>query len=339
MPPRTRKKTTVKINKPPVLFGKTQRLLTRIEKVVGAPVIAYWNSPGGEVCHGDAVVLYEILSRIGEQKRASLFIKSDGGSGLAALRMVHLLRQFITRFSALVPLECASAATMLALGADEIRMGPTAYLSAVDTSITHELSPIDRDNDLVSVSQDELNRVVKLWLQKSGRPNENPYQYLFQHVHPLVIGAVDRSSSLSIKLCKEILSYHMRDKRRADRIARRLNSEYPSHSYPITFQEAGRLGLKVRPLETALNDLLIELSELYSEMGQKAITDFDEQNYHNNEIVNIMETRGFQVFYQIDKDWHYRQEERRWTSLHDASSWRKLEKQGRRTVKTVFHIR
>ncbi len=57
---------------------------------------------------------------------------------------------------ALVPLECASAATMIALGADRILMGPTAYLTAVDTSLNHALSPVDRDNDRVSVSLNEL---------------------------------------------------------------------------------------------------------------------------------------------------------------------------------------
>jgi len=31
-------------------------------------------------------------------------------------------------------------------------------------------------------------------------------------------------------------------------------------------------------------------------------------NYHNNEICNILEIVGRQVFYQVDKDWHYRKE-------------------------------
>src|SRR5262249_57277031 len=103
-----------------------------------------------------------ILRSIGKVESLSFFIKSDGGSGEASLRMVNLLRQFVGRLTVLVPLECASAATMLALGADKILMGPLAHLSAVDTSLTHDLSPIDRDNNRVSVSQDELQRLVRL---------------------------------------------------------------------------------------------------------------------------------------------------------------------------------
>jgi hypothetical protein len=37
----------------------------------------------------------------------------------------------------------------------------------------------------------------------------------FPYVYPLVIGAVDRSSALSTRICEEILSYHMKDEDRA----------------------------------------------------------------------------------------------------------------------------
>lgn len=322
------------------MFSETQRLVARVEKKTGQSLIVYWNSPGGSVCNNDVVGLYELLRKIGSKKRVMLFIKSEGGNGQASLRMVHLLRQFTGRLTALVPLECASAATMLVLGADEIQMGPVAYLSAVDTSLTHELSPIDNDNSRVSVSQDELMRVLDLW-KKAGTEGDaaNPYQQLYQYVHPLVMGAVDRSSSLSVRLCTEILSYHMKDRRKIEKIAHHLNSEYPSHDFPITIREAKRLGLAVKPLDAGLNDDLIELSERYSEMGQRAITDQDELNYHDNEILNILEARDIQLYYQIDKDWYYRTEERRWVSLNDQSSWRRTEKVKGRVVRSIFHVR
>jgi hypothetical protein len=33
------------------------------------------------------------------------------------------------------------------------------------------------------------------------------------------------------------------------------------------------------------------VNQVYS-VGQKSVTDFDEHNYHNNEIANIVEGRG-----------------------------------------------
>ncbi len=329
----------VKIKKPPVLFDRTQRLVGRIAGRVEGTFLAYWDSQEGAICHDDAVAFSEALKGLGAGGPLTLFVKSDGGNGEASLRIVHMLRQHFSSITALVPLNCASAATMLVLGADEIHMGPLAYLSAVDTSLTHDLSPVDRENQLVSVSQYELSRILNAWKKESAGEISNPYQVLFQYVHPLVIGAVDRASSLSIRICKDLLSYHLRDPAQAEAISNTLNADYPSHLYPITLKEAKTIGLKARELDPELNALLIELNKVYSEMGQRAVTDYDESNYHDNEILNIVEGPGVQIFYQRDKDWHYRAEERRWVGLNDRSDWHRVERKGGRMVETVFHLR
>lgn len=327
-----------RIKRPPILFERTQRIVSRIERQIDGSFVGYWNSNNGSVCQNDVIGIYGILRRLGPQKRITLFIKSDGGSGQASLMMVNLLRQFTRQLVAAVPLECQSAATMLALGADQIHMGPLAHLSAVDTSLAHALSPLDRDNERVSVSQDELMRLIRLWQQEGKRDSVNPYQAIFPYIHPLVIGAVHRVSSLSVKLCMEILSYHLKDPKKAARISQSLNASYPSHSYPITLRETQRIGLNTHPLDPRLNELLLELNELYSEMGQRAVTDFDTFNNHDSQICNIIEGRGLQVFYQSDRDWHYRKEERRWVTLNDHSTWRKVERIRGRTRSSVFHI-
>jgi len=323
---------------PPMLFGKTQAIIKKLNSLLGGTLVTYFNNPRGSICHDDVVALYELLEKLGRNETIYLFIKSSGGNGQSSVRLANLIRQYCDRVVALVPLECASAATMIALGANEIQMGPMAYLTPVDTSLTHSLSPIDRDNDRVSVSLDELTRVVRLWQAQNGDAQQNPYQELFQHVHPLVIGAVDRAESLSIMLCKELLAYHIKDEAEADKIANALNAKYPSHGYPILFSEAQRIGLKVRHLAPEINTLLLELNALYSEMGQRATTDFDDTHAHSNEILNIWESIGAQVLYQQDKDWFYRTEERRWISLNDNSSWCRLEKTGGKVVKSTLHI-
>jgi hypothetical protein len=266
------------VKTPPVLFEKTQELQRRIQRKVDGTFLTYWTSTSGSVCDNDVMALHAILEGTGRQDRIALFVKSDGGSGMASLRLVHLLRKYAKRLTVLAPLNCASAATMLALGADTIQMGPLSYLTAVDTSLEHDLSPLDHTNQLVPVSNDEVDRVIRLWKETVGRRGNavNPYQELYKYLHPLVIGALDRASSLSLMLCREILGYHLADARKADRIARELNSSYPAHQYPITSREALRLGLKVQDIPSDLDRLLQDLNLLYSEMGQRAITDYDE---------------------------------------------------------------
>jgi hypothetical protein len=318
---------------------RTQPVIERLSAALGEPVFTYWNSTKGAICQNDVAGLYALVRSTGMLERLSLFIKSDGGSGQAALRMVNLLRRYVKHLTVLAPLECQSAATMLALGADRIIMGPLAHLSAVDTSLTHDLSPIDRDNDRVSVSNDELLRVIRLWTEQAKDSTKNPYEALFPYVHPLVIGAVDRSSALSTRICEEILSYHMKDQDRAREISNILNSGYPSHNYPITLREAHRIGLKVEPMEDCVNGLLFELNEIYSEMGQSATTDFDEKNSHDNSILNVLESGGLLIYFQLDKDWHYRAEERRWVALNDKSSWRRAEIVKGKVAISQLHVR
>jgi hypothetical protein len=189
------------------------------------------------------------------------------------------------------------------------------------------------------VSNDELLRVIRLWTEQAKNSTANPYEALFPYVHPLVIGAVDRSSALSTRICEEILAYHVKDMDKAREISNVLNSGYPSHSYPITLREAKRIGLNVEPMADDVNALLFELNEIYSEMGQSASTDFDEKNQHDNSILNIMESSGVLIYFQLDKDWHYRSEERRWVAMNDKSSWRKAEIAKGKVVISQLHVR
>ena len=92
------------------------------------------------------------------------------------------------------------------------------------------------------------------------------------------------------------MAYHISESDIADQIAETLNSKYPSHTFPILYEEAKRIGLNAAPLPPKVNSLLLDLNERYSEMGQRAATDFDEIRSHSNEILNIWEATDIQVY-------------------------------------------
>lgn len=329
------KQAKIKIQRPPILTAKTQKLVTALQNELRLPVLVYWCSSGGSICQNDVIAMSRLLGPIRKQSKVALFLKSDGGNPEAALRLVHLLRQKFAHISLLAPFECASAATMVALGANDIHMGPTSYLTAVDSSLKHDLSPVDHHNYLVSVSQDEVMRILRLW--KEQKCGGNPFPEVYKYLHPLVLGALDRSSSLSMRICQELLSYHVPNRAKALKISRALNYDYPSHSYPITAREARKLGLNICDLDPAADELLRELNHVYAEMAHAKNTDYDTQNYHNGEICNILEVVSRQVFYQVDKDWHYRNEEKRWVPMHDQSGWYQCsERDGKWTPERIF---
>lgn len=302
-----------------ILTERTQKTLRRLETRLRGPVVVYWISTRGSICQNDIMAMARLLQDMPRKPRVNLFLKSEGGDPEAALRFVHLLRERFGQIALLAPFVCASAATMVALGANEIHMGPTSFLTAVDSSLKHDLSPVDNSNLLVSVSHDEVVRILRLW--KEQKRGGNPYPEVYKYLHPLVLGALDRSSSLSIRICRELLSYHVKNRAKAIRISRALNYDYPSHTYPITAREARRLGLAVKNLDPIVEGMLRELDTCYAEMAHPINTDRDPLNYHNDEICNILEVFGRQIFYQIKKDWYYRKEERRWVPMNDKSQW------------------
>ena len=68
-----------------------------------------------------------------------LFIHSNGGSGTVPWRMVSLIRQYTDKFSLLVPHHAFSAATLIALGANEIVMHKMGCLGPIDPSVANIL--------------------------------------------------------------------------------------------------------------------------------------------------------------------------------------------------------
>ena len=134
------------VKRPPVLFEKTQKLVKRIQGMIDGTFLTYWTSEYGAICGNDVQAMYEAVRVVQPRERISLFVKSDGGDGQSALRLIHLLREYVAHLTVVAPLECASAATMLALGADEIQMGPLAFLTPIDTSLEHSMGPVDPRN-------------------------------------------------------------------------------------------------------------------------------------------------------------------------------------------------
>lgn len=333
------KEINKEVKQPPVLFKETQAIIRAIEKKIKMPMIVYWNSFSGGVCGNDVLAFYELFNKIGSHDQVAIFIKSDGGNVEAALRIVNIIRNYNKEVVALIPLESASSATLMALGADEIQMGPLAYLTPIDSSTVHQMAPIDAvNNQKVRIAHDEIKRITKLWKLDEHDSQVNHYQELYKYIHPLVIGALDRSSSLSVKICKEILSYHMKDIDKCKIISEKLNNDFPSHSYPIVLKEAKELGLNATEMNQEIHGLLLDLNNLYSRMGDKSFTDFDEYNYHDNQISNILEAKEIQLYFQHDKDWTYMKEERRWQVLNDESYWHKNEMKEKEIEHSIVYI-
>ena len=114
--------------------------LRKLHEVTGRAVILYstaWfesraMSPGEvQVALPDLQGFMEACSNIGETE-LDLILHSPGGSAEAAESVVEYLRQRFDHIRVFVPVAAMSAATMLALAADELVMGQHSQLGPID---------------------------------------------------------------------------------------------------------------------------------------------------------------------------------------------------------------
>lgn len=255
-------------------WDDTQKIIAEIEESLKAKLITIYISHGYRLVEETVDYVYNHIQTIGKIDKITLLIYGFGGSGVAATRIVYLLRKYCTELEVIVPSTAASALTMLALGANKILMGPLSSLSPIDSSIgNHPLAPKDPKGHPVGIEVTQLQKFIELL--NSGMSsktvddiNKSPYALLAQHVHPIVIGTIQRILSLSKMLTSDILKTHLADEERINYIVDQLNDAFPTHGYPITYDKTRDLRIQAELMTPQLNRRALNLIKLYEFISQ-----------------------------------------------------------------------
>ena len=198
-----------------------------------------------------------------------LFIHSNGGSGTVPWRIVSLIRQYTQKFSVLVPHRAFSAATLIALGADEIVMHRMGCLGPIDPSVANAFNPQNPQNpgQVVAISVEDVTAFFKLVKDEVGITHEDELVQAFtamtDKVHPLALGNVQRSHSQSRLMAGKLLKLHMDEllEHEIIQLIDNLKSNLFFHGHPINREEAKKdLKLKVT---IPPDDLESKMWELY----------------------------------------------------------------------------
>lgn len=224
---------------------------------------------------------YEHLTRMKEVGKIDLFLFSLGGDTIVPWRLVNLIRECAREFSVLVPYKAHSAATLVALGADEIVIGPMGELSPIDPSISTPFNPPhpnEPKEPKIEIGVEDVGGFINLARETVGITDQDNLvrmmEKLSEHIHPLAIGAVYRSHALIRLLAGKLLALHMReptDTQRIPKIVDDLAEKLYYHNYLISRNEAEELGLRVVRPSASLERLLWELYLSYEaemDLGQ-----------------------------------------------------------------------
>jgi hypothetical protein len=247
------------------------QLIQRIQDKRGAPLLTFVTVPEVTVRSDVVEQVYEQLRLIGHVPQIDLFLHSAGGQTEVPWRLITLIRDFADRFAVLIPGIAYSAATHLAMGADQIIMGPRSELSPVDPARAHPLLPGRAEGEPpLTVSVQDLRRCVEFVKNEIGVGSPDALAQvivaLFEKVHPLAIGAIQQSYDLARLISRKALATHMdpqTDHDQIERIVNALSDEFFSHGYWIGWQEAQQIGLKVVRADDDLWELMWALYRHY----------------------------------------------------------------------------
>ncbi len=259
------------------------RLIQELENLRGSRVIAYVTSdrqPPFQAQMAMDVVrrFYNHLVSIQQCEKIDLFLFSTGGDTMVPWRLVNLIREYCQCLGVLIPFKAHSAATMLALGANEIVMGPLAELSPIDSSVQTPYNPpnADQPNEpKTPIGVEDVMGFFNLARERIGIADQDnlisAFEQLSERVHPLAVGAVYRSHALTRLLATKLLEMHYTDdvqKRAIGRIVDELAEKLYYHNYTISRVEAKKIGIPVVSVSAEVERTMYCLHEQYEQEMQ-----------------------------------------------------------------------
>lgn len=300
-------------------------LIQKIEKKRSSKVIAYLTGdrPGLQMfIDGQAIPILErhVRAVSGRRtKKLDLLIYSRGGDANVPWSLISMMREFLGErpLGILIPFRAHSAATVIALGADEIVMTKMGELGPIDPTIgSGPHNPRDPNTGSpLPISVEEARGFMELsdtfGLEGSAIKTE-AFKRLIAEVHPLALGAVNRLLSQTENVAEQLLARRKNplpeDTRKS--IVKKFSTEIGSHAHVIRRTEAVEIGLD-NVTAAADIDLEKELWQLFQEysdfldltspfLGQDELIskDSDLENWQNLPIGIIESTSLKHVFRQ-----------------------------------------
>ena len=254
-------------------YQERTALFKQIEEKRQRPLISYITSirPGLlSSMATDAIpyIIEQVNSIPADQDKIDFLIISNGGDPIVSLRIISMLRERFKHISVLVPYVAYSAATVLALGADEIIMHPYSNLGPVDPQVT--ISRRDTTGQqTMEFSAEDIRNYIEFVKNDAGITDQqhliSALNSLLTEIGPTHIGFTKRSQQLSLSLSTKMLETQMHDKNKAAAAAQALNSAFYHHGYAVARSEAKRIGLKVTYPDSELEQLMWAVWKDYSD--------------------------------------------------------------------------
>jgi Serine dehydrogenase proteinase len=263
-----------------VARAERKTLIEQIEETRTSRVVVYATGdrhPTAAQIGDDAIrPLYDHLREIGTTDKLDLMIYSRGGDIDVPWRIATAFRSIAPNWSVLIPFRANSAATLLALGADEIVMGPQAELGPIDPimNITRVMAqprgPATVQQESVNV--EDIMAYLRFARERGGLEAQEALSAslgkLADRLDPVALGNVYRTHSHIREVANRMISSRA-EPPEADvtsKIVETLAEKTYAHGHAIGRAAAVELGLPVVEASTDLDALLWDLLGEYEDL-------------------------------------------------------------------------
>lgn len=247
-------------------YKERKELYSKIESIRKRPLIVYTTSsrPNASGQMGQDMIphfIQQLDSINSSSKEIDLMIISSGGDPIVSWRVNSLLRNRFEKITVLVPYGAYSAATLLALGADDIIMHKNGNLGPIDMQI--KIPPKNNNELPMHFSYEDIANYFK-FIEDMGLKDQSiiaqALDKLTDQLSPIDLGNAKRGSQLGLSMAEKLLSTHLIDSSKAKIISERLNTQYYHHGFPLDKREAKDLGLQIIECDEVEN-LMWEITE------------------------------------------------------------------------------
>lgn len=221
------------------IFDNIETLAKAISTARARPLLYILYPSMGMIRETHSTKLYKKFLENGKFEHLDVILHSTGGDIHEAYDMIKLCRKYTEKeVTVFVPMRAMSAATLIALGADQVVLTKIGKLGPLDPQVPHpergNFVPVRSITNIPDVLEEALAPTTgDVSVREKGDAIVKP---IAEQVDPYYLTQHDKTADLAREYGRKLLSRRNISDTRAKRCLDYL-IEYPTHSYSVDLHE------------------------------------------------------------------------------------------------------
>jgi len=202
-----------------------------------------------------ALILHKVIRKIDKNERLFLILESPGGSIDSAAKIVHMCKEYFNELNVIVPYYAKSAASLIAIAADNLYIGKCGEIGPIDPYVQHPVGnyrfPALAIKDAIEVIEETKDPYVKMGLTDK--------------IDPYLMGSYKRTLREARQYIEK--ANLIKTASNKEKVISELTETYISHGYPIDRKACLKIGIKFSDLDNEIFSTIYDFMENHLEFN------------------------------------------------------------------------